>query len=87
MSGYDEGEIEAFYMDLEKFYGNITRSIRRLLRMYSCQQHRRGVRSACSASPRQRRKNRGFKSYQETIVSRYARATTVEPAELQATIN
>ncbi|KIH66061.1 hypothetical protein ANCDUO_03613 [Ancylostoma duodenale] len=48
-SSYDEEEIEAFYMDLKKFYS-------RLLGRCGCRQHRRGIRSAWSASPRQRRR-------------------------------
>ncbi|RCN45003.1 hypothetical protein ANCCAN_08998 [Ancylostoma caninum] len=44
--------------------------VSRLLGRCGCRQHRRRVRSACSASPRQRKERRGFKSHQETTVLR-----------------
>ncbi|KIH44629.1 hypothetical protein ANCDUO_25345, partial [Ancylostoma duodenale] len=48
--------------------------ISRLLGRCGCRQHRRGVRSACSASPRQRKESRGFKNHQEALVLRDPRA-------------
>ncbi|KIH63712.1 hypothetical protein ANCDUO_05985 [Ancylostoma duodenale] len=51
--------------------------VSRLLERCGCRQHRRGVRSACSASPRQRKKkSRGFKNHREAPVLRDPRADT-----------
>ncbi|KIH65796.1 hypothetical protein ANCDUO_03878 [Ancylostoma duodenale] len=65
-SSYDDEEIQAFYMDSEKFYRKdhtFHKFVGRLLGRCRCRKHRRRMRSACSTSLRQRKESRALKNH------------------------